>query len=293
LENAASGVYNVVVADANGCTINASAEILYDCEVTIPPTQLMEQYCNTSDFGMDGTLACEIVEGAEQYMWRVSTPTGTILIDEFTNNNQFNVSGVPGLQYNTTYVIGIKARVNGNWGPFGDYCSVTTETLDLPTTGIVAADCGTTIQTWGETIEAIAIDGVLNYEWHITGNNYDWTAFTADPSLSIVNAMQLTAGETYEVSVRCAYGAGIFTEWSSTCTFTVAESEISMPSGSLPALVMSFGSIGSNNPAWRAAAAGPGSSTKQSKGATPRAARTLATWSTAKSGSKATFTLWR
>ncbi|MFN5295644.1 MAG: M43 family zinc metalloprotease [Flavobacteriales bacterium] len=222
LENAASGVYNVVVSDANGCTINASAEILYDCEVTIPPTQLMEQYCNTSDFGMDGTLACEIVEGAEQYMWRVSTPTGTILIDEFTNNNQFNVSGVPGLQYNTTYVIGIKARVNGNWGPFGDYCSVTTETLDLPTTGIVAADCGTTIQAWGETIEAIAIDGVLNYEWHITGNNYDWTAFTADPSLSIVDAMQLTAGETYEVSVRCAYGAGIFTEWSSTCTFTVA-----------------------------------------------------------------------
>jgi hypothetical protein len=222
LDNVASGVYNVVVADANGCTINASAEILYDCEVTIPPTQLMEQYCNASDFGMNGTLACEIVDGADQYMWRVSTPTGTILIDEFTNINQFNISGVPGLQYNTTYVIGIKARVNGNWGPFGDYCSVTTETLDLPTTGIAAADCGTTIQAWGETIEAIALDGVLNYEWHITGNNYDWTAFTADPSLSIVDAMQLTAGETYEVSVRCAYGAGIFTAWSSTCTFTVA-----------------------------------------------------------------------
>ena len=34
------------------------------------------------------------------------------------------------------------------------------------------------------------------------------------------------------------------------------------------------------------AARGPGSSTKQSKGATPRAAATFASWSTANSGSK-------
>ena len=155
-------------------------------------------------------------------MWRVSTTTGTILVDAYTNDVNFTMANVPGLTYNTTYVIGVKARVAGNWGPFGNYCSLVTETLDLPTTGIVAADCGTTIQTWGETIEAIALDEVLNYEWHITGSNYNWTAFTAEPVLSIVNAMQLTAGETYEVSVRCAYGSGVFTDWSSTCTFTVA-----------------------------------------------------------------------
>jgi hypothetical protein len=222
LDNAAAGVYQVIVSDANGCTINASATIAYDCEVAIPATQLTELYCNTSDFGMNGTVACEVVEGADQYMWRVSTPTGTILADEFTSDVYFSMAGIPNLAYNTTYVIGIKARVNGNWGPFGDYCSVTTEALDLPTTGIAAADCGTNITAWGETIEAIAIDGVLNYEWHITGNNYDWTAFTAEPSLSIVNAMQLTAGETYEISVRCAYGGGVFTAWSTTCNFTVA-----------------------------------------------------------------------
>ena len=222
LENAAAGSYQVTVSDANGCTISASAVIAYDCEETIPPTQLTQQYCNSSDFGMNGTLACDPVEGADQYMWRVSTPTGTILVDEFTNDVYFNMANVPNLDYNTTYVIGIKARVNGSWGPFGDYCSVTTENLNLPTTGIVEADCGTTITSWGTSIEAIALEGVLNYEWHIIGSNYDWTAFTAAPSLDIVSAMQLTAGETYEVSVRCAYGDGVFTEWSTTCTFMVA-----------------------------------------------------------------------
>jgi hypothetical protein len=222
LDNVSAGIYMVNVSDANGCVISASAEIAYECEYTIHPTQLMEQFCNTTDFGMDGIVACEVVEGADQYMWRVSTPTGTILLDEFTTDNYFNMSGIPNLEYNTSYVVGIKARVNGNWGPFGDYCSVTTESLDLPTSGIVEADCGTTITQWGETIEAIAIEGVLNYEWHITGDNYDWTAFTAEPVLSIVNAMQLVGGETYEVSVRCAYGGGIFTDWSAACTFTVA-----------------------------------------------------------------------
>jgi len=222
LENAAAGIYEVNVSDANGCILNATAEILYDCEVVVPPTHLTAQYCNTTGFGLDGTVACDPVVGADQYMWRVSTPTGTILMDEFTSDVYFAMASIPNIGYNTTYVVGIKARVNGNWGPFGDYCSVTTEALDLPTTGIAAADCGTTISAWGETIEAIAIDGVLNYEWHITGDNYDWTAFTAEPILSIVNAMQLTAGETYEISVRCAYGGGVFTDWSSTCTFSVA-----------------------------------------------------------------------
>ena len=222
LDNVAAGVYQVTLSDANGCTINTSATIAYDCEVVIPATQLMEQFCNTNDFGMTGTVACEVVEGADQYMWRVSTPTGTILADEFTSDVYLPMAGIPNLAYNTTYVIGIKARVNGNWGPFGNYCSVTTEALDLPTTVIAAADCGTTITTWGETIEAIAIEGVLNYEWHITGNNYDWTAFTAEPTLSILNAMQLTAGESYEISVRCAFGDGIFTQWSTSCSFTVA-----------------------------------------------------------------------
>lgn len=222
LQNAAAGSYTATIADANGCTLIVSAEIPYDCEAIVPATQLIDQYCNTSDFTLGGSVACEAVEGADQYMWRVSTTTGTILVDAFTNDVNFTMTNVPGLTYNTTYVIGVKARVAGNWGPFGNYCSLITETLDLPTTGIVAADCGTIIQSWGETIEAIALDEVLNYEWHITGSNYNWTAFTAEPVLSIVNAMQLTAGETYEVSVRCAYGSGIFTDWSTTCTFTVA-----------------------------------------------------------------------
>ncbi|MFN5620649.1 MAG: T9SS type A sorting domain-containing protein, partial [Flavobacteriales bacterium] len=222
LEAAAAGNYNVAVTDANGCSLQMQAVITYECETVVPPTQLMAQFCNTSEFTLDGTLACDAVEGADQYMWRVSTPTGTIIIDEFTADNQLSMALIPDVDYSTTYVVGIKARVAGVWGPFGDYCSVSTESMDLPVTGILDADCGATISSWGVFIHATAIPNVLNYEWHITGDNYDWTAFTATPELEIVEAMMLIPGESYMIEVRCALGAGVFTEWSTTCGFDIA-----------------------------------------------------------------------
>jgi hypothetical protein len=76
-----------------------------------------------------------------------------------------------------------------------------------------------------------------------------------------------------------------------TWALQVTPCEVISPVGTFEALVSFEASIGSNRPAACAAAAGPGSSTKQSKGGTPRAARTLATWSTAKSESKAMSTL--
>ena len=222
LAQAAAGTYNVAVSDANGCALQMQAVIAYECETVVPPTQLMSQYCNTSDFTLDGTLACDAVEGADQYMWRVSTTTGTIIIDEFTADNQLPVALIPDVDYSSTYIVGIKARVAGVWGPFGDYCSVSTESMDLPVTGISAADCGATINAWGTFIHANVIPNVLNYEWHITGDNYDWTAFTATPELEIVEAMLLVPGESYLIEVRCAMGAGVFTEWSATCGFNIA-----------------------------------------------------------------------
>lgn len=226
LSGAASGVYNVTITDANGCSLNAQAAIDYECETVVPPTQLTMQYCNSIDVLLSGVLECDPIDGAGEYMWRVSTPTGTIIIDEFTTDNQLPMALIPDLDYSTTYVVGIKARVGDVWGPFGNYCSVVTEDMDLPVTGILAADCGVVIEQWGTSIHALTIDNAMNYEWHITGDNYDWTAFTATPELAVVEAMLLVPGITYTIEVRCALGAGIFTNWSDACTFSIAEAMV-------------------------------------------------------------------
>lgn len=222
LINAAAGVYAVSVTDANGCSLNAQAEVLYNCDVVVPPTQLSMEYCNATGFSIDGILACDAVANADQYMWRVSTPTGTILIDEFTTENHLPMAFIPNVDYGSNYIIGIKARVDGNWGPFGSYCSVITETLNLPVSGIDAADCGVEVNAWGTSIHAVEISDALNYEWHITGDNFDWTEFTTIPSLEISQDMMLVAGNTYQVAVRCAFGNDIYNAWSGACDFTLA-----------------------------------------------------------------------
>ena len=42
------------------------------------------------------------------------------------------------------------------------------------------------------------------------------------PAIVIDNSFDLTQGETYEIRVRCELSNGMFTEWSSYCSFTVS-----------------------------------------------------------------------
>jgi hypothetical protein len=157
------------------------------------------------------------------YQWRFSTATGIIITDEYSLGNAFYVSQIPGILENTTYIVGIKAMVDGNWSAFGEFCSITT--IDDPgnnTPGLTAEDCGATISEWGSTLTSVEVPGAINYQWHITGFNYDWMTYTENNVLTLEENMQLIAGETYSVQMRCAMGNGNFTDWGAICEFTIS-----------------------------------------------------------------------
>ena len=222
LTNVPAGVYELLVSDANGCTIYTTTEIANGCVQTIPSTQLTSQFCNASNLGLDAVVACEAVTGADQYMWRVTTTTGTILLNTYTPNNLLNVEAVPGIDFSSTYIIGIKARVNGNWGSFGSSCSVTTESITLPVAGIQSADCGATINGFDQAIHADEINEAISYEWQIIGAGFNMNTSSNEAAIVIDNSFDLTQGETYEIRVRCELSNGMFTEWSSYCSFTLS-----------------------------------------------------------------------
>jgi len=221
LNNANAGLYEILVSDANGCTFYTTVEIANNCVQTIPTTQLTSQFCNSSSLSLNSVLACEIVSGADQYMWRVTTTTGTILYNTYTPNNLLNVETVPGIDFSSTYIVGIKARVNGNWGSFGNSCSVTTESISLPVAGIQASDCGTTINGWDQSIHADEIGSAVNYEWQIIGNGTTLNTTSIESAIAIDQSLDLIQGEAYEIRVRCELSNGMFTEWSSYCSFTM------------------------------------------------------------------------
>ncbi|MFM7235117.1 MAG: M43 family zinc metalloprotease [Flavobacteriales bacterium] len=223
LQNVSAGVYLVSVTDANGCSANSSVEITNNCVTEVPPTQLTSTFCNAIDLPLDAMLECEAIDGADQYMWRISSTTNVVLIEEYTSDVFFSMSSIPGIDYNTTYLVAVMARVNETWGPFGEDCPVTTIASNLPTAAILEEDCGVTIQTWGETIEALTIDGALSYQWHIVGTNFDFTTTTTSSILIIDETLGLTEFETYEITVRCDMGQPGYTAWSEPCNFTLGD----------------------------------------------------------------------
>lgn len=133
LSHVSAGTYNVAVSDANGCVINASAEILYNCDAIVPVTQLTYEFCGADNLQLNTSVACEEVEGADQYIFRVSTSSGIILIDKFSNDVFFALNNIPGIEANTSYMIGVKAHVDGIWGDFGDFCTITTKAQETST----------------------------------------------------------------------------------------------------------------------------------------------------------------
>ncbi|MEN9640765.1 MAG: hypothetical protein RLZZ262_2634 [Bacteroidota bacterium] len=222
LDQVAAGTYIWNATDVNGCTMNGQVLIPYNCVVDIAPTQLTDEYCNATDVAMSDIIYCNPVDGASMYLWRFVNSAGALVSDEYSLGTAFYTSQIPGVQSGMYYAVMVKALVGEDWGPFGATCGMTiagqTEEI-LP--GLIAEDCGTIITEWGHIIHSVIVPNAINYQWHITGPNYDWTTFTTNPILAIESAMQLELGNTYDVQMRCAMGNYTFTEWGEPCSFTV------------------------------------------------------------------------
>ncbi|MBX7052994.1 MAG: T9SS type A sorting domain-containing protein [Flavobacteriales bacterium] len=224
LTDAASGTYALSVTDVNGCVLNMDVEIPYECATPVPQTQLAGDDCNAINLAINSVISCEEVVNASMYQWRFSNEAGAIISDEYSLGNSFYVSQIPNVTLGETYMIGVKALVDGTWGPFGNICSITLEMPIELTTRLIDEDCGSTVNSWQDTLTAIEIPGAMNYQWHITGIDYDWTTYTEVNQLPMASEMQLQPGEVYSVQIRCAMGAGQFISWGMTCEVYIGQS---------------------------------------------------------------------
>jgi hypothetical protein len=222
LENVAAGTYLWNATDVNGCSVSGQVIIPYSCIIEIAPSQLTEEFCNAVDVPMSQIITCVEVPLAEMYQWRFVNSAGAIVSDEYSLGTSFYTSQIPGIQAGIYYAVMIKALVNGEWGPFGATCGLTIEgAVEEILPGLVAEDCGSIITEWGHIIHSSEVPNAINYQWHITGPNYDWTTYTTTPQLMIESAMQLELGNTYDVQMRCALGENNFTAWGPSCSITV------------------------------------------------------------------------
>ncbi len=222
LSQAAAGDYFVSITDVNGCALTANVTIPFDCKTGVPTTQLIDTDCGASNLPLNAFITCEEVPNAAMYMWRFLSVSGIIISDEYSLGNSFMINQIPGVTQGMHYKVAIKALVNNVYGPLGTLCDFGIAG-DLPasTTSLSDEDCNAVIVEWGQTLEANVVQGAMTYQWHITGNNYDWTTYTDANVLTITENMSLLPNEVYSVQIRCAMGQGVYTEWGATCQFTM------------------------------------------------------------------------
>ena len=227
LDNVSSGVYAVAITDQNGCAISASANVPYDCDISVASTALVESDCGATNVSVSTIISCIAVENASMYQWKFATPTGIIIAEEFTIGNQFYLGQSSAITNNLTMIVSVKAMVNSVWGAYGQACVLQTEQV-LGTTAVSEADCGRTLNTWEETITANAVDNAAIYEWSFASANGIIITTTVGNTLTITEQLGLQNNNEYAVTVRAEIGEQGFTEWGAVCSISISINSVGM-----------------------------------------------------------------
>ncbi|GAB4139819.1 MAG: hypothetical protein Fur0041_15000 [Bacteroidia bacterium] len=103
----------------NPCTITMAA--------SAPTTQLTTTYCNATNLTTTSVIYCNPVTNATDFQYNFINTSLNFndTITKGNNSTSFSLSTVPGLQANATYMVRVRAKVNGVWGAFGNFCNIT------------------------------------------------------------------------------------------------------------------------------------------------------------------------
>lgn len=216
----ASGTYSCTITDANGCTVNGSIAVPLVCG----STRLTNATCGITLSSLSQQVFCNPVSGATNYRYRWTNAAQGFSFVYVRNSNQTNcwATWITGIQYGRTYNVEVAAFVGSTWTAYGPVCTVTTPTT-IPTTQLIAGDCGSTLTSLTELIYATPVNGATQYEWRIShpasgfSVTYIRNVTTADMRLQWITNIQY--GLTYNVEVR-AYVGGVWGNYGAICTVT-------------------------------------------------------------------------
>jgi hypothetical protein len=131
------------------------------------------------------------------------------------------MSWVPGIAFNTTYYVEVRANLGGNWGAFGPACTVTTP-ANIPTTQLEAQWCNATLVSTSQIISSVIVPNATNYQYHIfdgAGFNATINRGSSSNLFSLGWVPGIQGSTTYNIEVRAMVG-GVWGNFGPVCTLT-------------------------------------------------------------------------
>jgi hypothetical protein len=168
-----STTYKVRVRTWIGTPANASAYHPTLCYVVTPAavSKVQASQCNTTLTSLFSPIYADNVVGAEAFEYQLTKlPSGTIDTYQKTSGtiNAFSLGDFSNsfIDYNTSYEVRVRVKINGVWGPFGTMCTITTPST-IPSSQI-ANYCNATLPLLNSPISAVQVPGAEAYKFEVT-----------------------------------------------------------------------------------------------------------------------------
>ncbi len=220
LDNLVANEYSATIVDAGGCSLNLAGEVIFDCEIAVPSSMLIDADCGATALHLDDYIHCNAVDGAEMYQWKVENFAAGLFSESYTmgNNPSLLLSEINGLEYAMNATVQIRVQKEGTWSAYGPACLISTSD-DVPGALLFKSDCGATLELQDQ-LNCTSVAGAYAYEWEIADAENSAVFQSYVNLLNLSPEMGIEPGGNYTVRVRVQVG-NLFSEWSSACPISI------------------------------------------------------------------------
>ena len=192
------------------------------CQIRAPFPRVTSPSCGSTLSNISDLVRISPMPNATDYAYQLTDVSDNSVLNYTRGSNAsgFYLSSIPGVKYNRTYRIVVKAKIGLSWmNSFGSGCELTTPSTPA-LTSLNSVSCNSTVAGLTSYINITPVYGATDYEYE----------FTKQPSLAVINKLRggnfssirlssvagLTAGSTYQVKVRSLVN-GVWTAYGNSC----------------------------------------------------------------------------
>ncbi len=190
------------------------------CSITLttPVTAIQTSQCNQTVTTEDRVFATSVWNGVT-YAFDIYDSEGNLITTLEKTSNFFRMREFASV-YGMTYQVGVRVkRGNGSYGEQGSRCNVT---IAIPTTSLVATQCGVTINI-ADRIYARSVANATMYAFRIYDANGAFITELERPfSFFRITDIAYTIGTSYKVGVKVKQGESSYGLEGALCTITLS-----------------------------------------------------------------------
>ena len=202
-----------------GCTLTTPA---------LPTTKVQASQCGTTLSSYGNTIFADAISNVSKYRFEITnTVTGAIRVITTANGTvrSFKLTDMSGgANFGTTYAVRVAVENNGNFGPYGVSCNLTTPAL--PLSKVQSSQCGIVGISFGTKVYADIVAGVTKYKFEVTRGSevgYYETTSTTDNFFQLANVSGITRKYATAYTVRVAVmNNGLWSAYGTSCNVTTS-----------------------------------------------------------------------